>query len=93
MRPLLRSEVPRWALWLMNALAIAALGWTAYCLYAWVTRSGIWRITWNLIASHQRGTPDSLAVMITSWGLGFTPLVVVFGPLLWWLRRRAKRAM
>jgi hypothetical protein len=87
-----RSHTPRRIRWLMNAVGIAALGWTAYCLYAWGTHSGIWRIMWNRIASHQRAVPDPLNVAFIAWGLGLSPLLLVGWPLLQLFRRGVRSA-
>jgi hypothetical protein len=87
MPPLTPSQLPRRVHWLINALGIVTLGWTTYCLYAWGTHSGIWRITWNTIASHQRATPGSLGVAFTAWGVGLGILLLVGWPLSRLLRR------
>jgi len=67
------------------------LAWTAYCIYAWVTHSGIWQVTWNTVAAHQRGTPDSQSVALISWGIGLAVMLVVGWPTLQLLRRDASR--
>jgi hypothetical protein len=84
-------QIPRRIRWLMNTLGTFALIWTAYCIYAWATHSGIWQMTWNTIASHQRGTPDSRSVAMISWGIGLGPMLVVGWPTLQLLRRQASR--
>jgi hypothetical protein len=82
-----RSQVPRRIRWLGNVLGVVTLGWTAYCIFAWATHSGAWKLTWNTIASHQRAVPDSLNVAFTAWGIG---LGIVFGVAwpIWRLLRR-----
>jgi hypothetical protein len=87
--PLTADQLPRGVRWLMNSLAVAVLAWMAYCLVAWATHSGIWRITWDLIASHQRGKPDGLSIAFISMTPGFAVVVVVAWPthaLLRWRR-------
>jgi hypothetical protein len=87
MSPPPRAPLPRRVRWLVNALGIAALAWTAYCVYAWWTRSGPWKIVWDAIASHQRATPDASTVALIAWGLGLGIGLVVGWPALRLLRR------
>jgi hypothetical protein len=86
--PLTADQLPRGARWLMNGLAVAVFGWMVYCLVAWATHSGIWRITWDLIASHQRGKPDGLSIAFISMTPGFALVVAVAWPTHALLRRR-----
>ena len=72
----------------MTALGIITLVWTVYCAYAWITHSGIWRETWNLIASHQRGKPDFTTVALIQWAFGLGIVLVVGWPTLRLLRPR-----
>lgn len=88
MTPPLRGPLPRGVRWLMNTLAVVTLAWMAYCLVAWWTRSGIWRITWDFIASHQRGKPDGLSTAFISMTPGFAVVLVVGGTTYALLRRR-----
>jgi hypothetical protein len=87
------QSTPRRVRWLVNTLAVATLGWMAYyCLYAWITHSGIWRIVWNAIASNQRATPSALSVAFISWGLGLAIVLLVGWQLRRLLRGDAARA-
>ncbi len=84
----LRGPLPRWARGVMNTLAVATLGWMVYCVVAWATHSGIWRITWDFIAAHQRGKPDGLSIAFISMIPGFAVVVAVAWPTHAVLRRR-----
>jgi hypothetical protein len=86
----LRGPLPRGARWVMNSVAVAMLGWIVYCLVAWATHSGIWRITWELIASHQRGKPDGRSIAFISMIPGFALVLVVSGTTYALLRRRQR---
>lgn len=72
----------------MNAFAIAALLWTGYCAYAWITHSGIWRVVMDVMRPMQKAVPGSQAVAITAWGLGLGAMLVIVWPLSRVLRRR-----
>lgn len=88
MTPLTADQLPRGVRWLMNGLAVAVFGWMVYCLVAWATHSGIWRITWDFIASHQRGKPDGRSIAFISMTPGFALVVAVAWPTHTLLRRR-----
>ncbi len=87
----LRGPLPRWARWVMNTLAVAVFAWMVYCVVAWATHSGIWKITWDFIASHQRGKPDGLSIAFISMTPGFALAGAVGWPTLALLRRRRPR--
>ena len=84
----LRGPLPRGARWDANTVAVATLGWMAYCLIAWATHSGIWRITWEFIASHQRARPDGLSIAFISILPGSAVTLAVGGTTYALLRRR-----
>jgi hypothetical protein len=72
----------------MNTLSVAVFGWMIYCLVAWATHSGIWRITWGFIASHECGKPDGRSIAFISMTPGFALLAVVARPIHALLRLR-----
>jgi hypothetical protein len=80
-------ELPQRLRWLMNVLGTFVLVWTAYCGYAWATHSGIWQLTLDVIASHQRGRPEPMTIAFISWALGLAAVLVVGWPALQLLRR------
>jgi hypothetical protein len=72
----------------MNTFAIGVLLWTAYCIYAWITHSGIWRIVIEVMRPMQKAVPDGRSVAFIAYGFGIGAMLAVAWPLSLVLRRR-----
>jgi hypothetical protein len=72
----------------MHMFAVGTLLWTAYCIYAWATYSGIWRITRDVLRQVQPGTPDATPVAFVAWGFGLGAMLAIAWPLSRLLRHR-----
>ena len=71
----------------MNAFAVGTLLWTAYCVYARVTYSGIWRITMDVLRQVQPAAPEPTSVAFIAWGFGLGAMLAIAWPLSRLLRR------
>jgi hypothetical protein len=70
-------QLPHRARWLINTLAVLLIAWTVYCIYAWMTESGVWRLTNNLFVTldHLNGEPMQIALISWAPGLGIALMI------------------
>jgi hypothetical protein len=82
------TEVPRRLRWLMNTFAIGVLLWSAYCVYAWATNSGVWRVVMAVIREWQSAAPSERSVALIAWGFGIGAMLAIAWPVSLVFRRR-----